>query len=821
MHTSTGSYRPLNHERDKVRELVPQFLRDTSANLISFMEEYYDYLNRDGFASYELAHIIDENDIDVTSEKYLDAIQGEIAKVVPNSNVIDRNTLYKRIVHYYRIKGTPESVSAFFQLMFDSAVDVYYPGDNLLKLSAGTYDSTSASYTANGGFLSGLDKIQDSDFWQDFSYRINTDIELSKWENAFRRLAHPAGMKFFAMIAITAIVKSRWDKVEKYEGTDTDPEGWLESIRPPRLRGVYSSEGSHTPKYQPGWLSATIAEAIHGFANNYYANPSDPNPTGSTSLVRHVRLNTSFTLPASNWSNSINAEHYFRRGFWDDPVTLNKLNVFEMPLSTLINDYQQEYAVNRLEAEEAPQPAVQVSPLVLSFLEEVGYYFFQSSALAAGPVATWDSSVSSSSASLDLVGAQTTGPDQPAADGTLVTFADNTDHLDIPSTTQAGWQVAGTSLGTFAYKVNANAVTELNLLGNLGNAAYRQVGQSYGTILLPETATGADVEETRQALIARGAADGATSSSLYLYWIYRSDIVEFKSVEMSNATNISYAWYGCSNLSNFGAIQAPLCVNFLSAWQNCSALTSFSSGAQLGTAATNVNFQMAFFASGLTQIPAGLDLSKGNAFTQTFRNCSSLTTIGSGVLLGTASTGVSFASTFQNSGLTEIPANLDLSKGDYFQSSFYDCTALTTIGSGVLFGTASSNVNFNYTWKNCTNLVTLPADFNLSAGTNFRNAFQSCTSLVDFPAGVFDTMGVPASNCFSHTWTGCTALSTTSVENILSSIDTSGQSSPSGGGQYIIIDYNVSTGALTAATNTAVASLKSNGWIILVNNVTL
>ena len=92
MHTSIANYRPPNHERSKVRELIPQYLRDGASNLISFMEEYYDYLNREGFASYELGHAIAENDIDVTSEKYLDAIQGEIAKVVPNSNVVDRNT---------------------------------------------------------------------------------------------------------------------------------------------------------------------------------------------------------------------------------------------------------------------------------------------------------------------------------------------------------------------------------------------------------------------------------------------------------------------------------------------------------------------------------------------------------------------------------------------------------------------------------------------------------------------------------------------------------------------------------------------------------
>ena len=100
MHTSIANYRPENHERSKVRELIPQYIRDGASNLISFMEEYYDYLNREGSASYELAHIIGENDIDVTSAKYLDAIQSEIAKIVPNSSVIDRNTLYKRIVHY-------------------------------------------------------------------------------------------------------------------------------------------------------------------------------------------------------------------------------------------------------------------------------------------------------------------------------------------------------------------------------------------------------------------------------------------------------------------------------------------------------------------------------------------------------------------------------------------------------------------------------------------------------------------------------------------------------------------------------------------------
>lgn len=361
MHTSIANYRPQNHERSKVRELIPQYLRDGASNLISFMEEYYDYLNREGFASYELGHAIAENDIDVTSEKYLDAIQGEIAKVVPNSNVVDRNTLYKRIIHYYRIKGTPESVDVFFQIMFDSMVEVYYPSDNLFKLSAGTYDSTSGGYTKRNGDLSGIDKIQDSHFWQDFSYQIKSDISTERWIDSFERLVHPAGMKFFVSVLIHSVLRNRWEDFLTYTGTVEKPDGWLDTdLRPPGFKTINPSEGYHTPRYQPGWLSTTIAELINAVFENYYGS-SEPNNPNNSFFDRTVIIRSILNIINTNWSNSINAEQYFNRGFWDDPATLHELTLFEVPLALLINEYQQEYKAGRLETVDAPQPSVEIT----------------------------------------------------------------------------------------------------------------------------------------------------------------------------------------------------------------------------------------------------------------------------------------------------------------------------------------------------------------------------------------------------------------------------------------------------------------------------
>jgi hypothetical protein len=89
--------------------------------------------------------------------------------------------------------------------------------------------------------------------------------------------------------------------------------------------------------------------------------------------------------------------------------------------------------------------------------------------------------------------------------------------------------------------------------------------------------------------------------------------------------------------------------------------------------------------------------------------------------------------------------------------------------------------------------------------------------------------GIINSGVFDNSWVGCSALSAVSVGNILQSISASGQYATVDGNSGsaaiadagIDISYNTATGSLSAATNTAVTSLKAKGWSIIVNNVTL
>jgi hypothetical protein len=118
----------------------------------------------------------------------------------------------------------------------------------------------------------------------------------------------------------------------------------------------------------------------------------------------------------------------------------------------------------------------------------------------------------------------------------------------------------------------------------------------------------------------------------------------------------------------------------------------------------------------------------------------------------------------------------------------------------------SSGTNFNATWYNCTSLNSFPL-LDVSNGTNFQAAWGGCTSLASFPANVFDTC--TATN-FPYAWTNC-ALDQTSVDNILVSIDTAGQSNG-----IVNIDGGTSSAPGTAGL-AAKASLQAKGWTVLTN----
>lgn len=109
--------------------------------------------------------------------------------------------------------------------------------------------------------------------------------------------------------------------------------------------------------------------------------------------------------------------------------------------------------------------------------------------------------------------------------------------------------------------------------------------------------------------------------------------------------------------------------------------------------------------------------------------------------------------------LTSIP-KLDTSNVTNMRTMFRDCTSLTTIP---LLNT-SEVTNMNQMFYYCKSLTSIPL-LDTSKVTNVGYMFQACTGLKDVP--VFDFSSVVSGNSSRAIFTGCTALSDESLNNIL------------------------------------------------------
>jgi hypothetical protein len=123
----------------QVKDALPEPIANNQNidSFVSFIEDYYNYMNLDNSPSREIAAIPYNKDIDLASEKYLNEIELLIAKYIPRSKKIDRERLLKIINNYYKIRGTEEGTKLFFKLFFDQDVDILYPRERVLNLSDG------------------------------------------------------------------------------------------------------------------------------------------------------------------------------------------------------------------------------------------------------------------------------------------------------------------------------------------------------------------------------------------------------------------------------------------------------------------------------------------------------------------------------------------------------------------------------------------------------------------------------------------------------------------------------------------------------------
>jgi hypothetical protein len=224
-------------------------------------------------------------DIDGNASNYLEFMQKEIAAAIPRDVTVNKRNLYKQIIDFYKVRGSSDSIEIFFRLLFNEVVEVERPYDVTLIPSSGTWNGS--SFNDNKGFLSDRIILQDSLRYQKFSYLIKTGKNVSDWADAFTRLVHPAGFKFFGEILLLLNFVN------------------VNTINNKKMMSTLARLFSAMPGIQPGVIGVEdLPLLVEMFASAFLPQVTGnihKNATLSTSLKTGVITGSSITEPGSGY----------------------------------------------------------------------------------------------------------------------------------------------------------------------------------------------------------------------------------------------------------------------------------------------------------------------------------------------------------------------------------------------------------------------------------------------------------------------------------------------------------------------------------------
>jgi hypothetical protein len=122
-----------------IESQFPSYYREEGPILVAFVTEYYKWLESTNQSLYYLRNFYNLKDIDTTLDSFLVYFKEKYLKNIQLTTKTNTRQLVKHAIDIYRGKGTERSIELLFQLVFGSGVQIYYPGQDIFRLSDGRW----------------------------------------------------------------------------------------------------------------------------------------------------------------------------------------------------------------------------------------------------------------------------------------------------------------------------------------------------------------------------------------------------------------------------------------------------------------------------------------------------------------------------------------------------------------------------------------------------------------------------------------------------------------------------------------------------------
>jgi len=122
-----------------VKAHFPDFYQDEGPRFVSFVKEYYRWMETEGEALNASRNLLDYRNIDSTSDEFIKYFKNKYLTGVPLSTEANTRFMIKHASDIYKSKGTERGVQLVIQGLFNEESKVVFPGQDIFKTSDGVW----------------------------------------------------------------------------------------------------------------------------------------------------------------------------------------------------------------------------------------------------------------------------------------------------------------------------------------------------------------------------------------------------------------------------------------------------------------------------------------------------------------------------------------------------------------------------------------------------------------------------------------------------------------------------------------------------------
>ena len=117
----------------------PGFIREEGPQFVAFLKGYYQFAEQAGMPIDAIRGLQDNQDVDRSLDTFIEYFRREFMPNIPKYVEADQRLMTKYIREFYRSRGSDDSFRTIFRAMFNKEIDLYYPGQDVLRASDGRW----------------------------------------------------------------------------------------------------------------------------------------------------------------------------------------------------------------------------------------------------------------------------------------------------------------------------------------------------------------------------------------------------------------------------------------------------------------------------------------------------------------------------------------------------------------------------------------------------------------------------------------------------------------------------------------------------------